>query len=189
MASALEPRMLVWGRLHAGRSAAPFDGAGAWLVAFAHRPDVAASLLQLAGSLTVAPRDLAVLRAPAPSSEGRRFTRAAPYRCLHHSRARRTFFRTRKPADALPCCRPRSPILGDTNVDAGLTHCFLTSRLKLRTVHLQHIHSTGRLISAWPPPSLSTSLLLPLGPAYRQPLCLRVGECTVGTALLLTELP
>ena len=62
-ASSLEPRMLVWlagARLHAGRSAVPFDGAdAACLVAFAHPPDVAASLeswtcllrctLQLAG--------------------------------------------------------------------------------------------------------------------------------------------
>ena len=57
------------------------------LVAFAHRPDVAASLesctfllrctLQLAGSLAVAPRDLACLLAPrlgSSSSERRRFT-------------------------------------------------------------------------------------------------------------------
>ena len=64
--------MLVWlagARLHAGRSAVPFDGAdAAWLVAFAHPPHVAAStesrtllllcILQHAGSLTLAPHAL-----------------------------------------------------------------------------------------------------------------------------------
>ena len=82
LASALEPRMLVWlagARLHAGRGAVPFDGAdGACLVAFAHPPGVAAYLescifllrctLQLASSLAVAPRDLACLLAPRPGS-------------------------------------------------------------------------------------------------------------------------